>query len=182
MKIVKTNISDVFIIEPKVFKDKRGFFLEAWNKKTFLDNGLDMDFVQDNHSSSVKGTLRGLHYQTQNSQGKLVRVTKGEVFDVAVDLRKNSKTFGQWVGAILSAENQKMFWIPPKFAHGFYVISEVAEFQYKCTNFYDPCSEKCIKWDDKALAIAWPIENNLKPIVSDKDFKGLSFQEADVFE
>lgn len=181
MKLIKTDINDVYIIEPKVFEDKRGFFLETWNKKSFSKLGLEIDFVQDNHSASVKGTLRGLHYQTEHTQGKLVRVTQGEVFDVAVDLRSNSETFGKYVGVLLSAENKKMFWVPPKFAHGFYVVSEKAEFQYKCTDFYDPNSEQCIAWDDSDLAIDWPIENNVDPIVSEKDAKGSTFKETIVF-
>ncbi|HAE38210.1 MAG TPA: dTDP-4-dehydrorhamnose 3,5-epimerase, partial [Candidatus Riflebacteria bacterium] len=147
MKISPTGIPDVLLIEPQVFGDQRGFFMETWNRKKFAAAGLDFDFVQDNHSSSIKGTLRGLHYQISNPQGKLVRVTAGEVFDVAVDLRKGSPTFGRWEGTILSAENQRLFWVPPGFAHGFLVLSETAEFQYKCTDYYNPASERCIIWN-----------------------------------
>lgn len=181
MKIVPTAIPDALIIEPQVFGDHRGFFMETWNRKKFREAGLNFDFVQDNHSSSVKGTLRGLHYQTVNTQGKLVRVTAGKVFDVAVDIRRSSPTFGKWVGEILSAENRKMFWVPPGFAHGFLVLSDIAEFQYKCTDFYNPAHEKCIVWNDPQLNIAWPLENGLQPILSEKDKAGRAFAEAEVF-
>lgn len=181
MKIIPTAIPGALVIEPQVFGDQRGFFMETWNRKKFREAGLDFDFVQDNHSSSVKGTLRGLHYQTVNTQGKLVRVTAGKVFDVAVDIRRSSPTFGKWVGEILSAENRKMFWVPPGFAHGFLVLSDVAEFQYKCTDFYNPAHEKCIVWNDPQLNIAWPLENGLQPILSEKDKAGRSFAEVEVF-
>ncbi|GAB1353729.1 dTDP-4-dehydrorhamnose 3,5-epimerase [Erysipelotrichia bacterium] len=181
MKIAPTAIPDALIIEPQVFGDHRGFFMETWSRKKFQEAGLNFDFVQDNHSSSVKGTLRGLHYQTVNTQVKLVRVTAGKVFDVAVDIRRSSPTFGKWVGEILSAENRKMFWVPPGFAHGFLVLSDVAEFQYKCTDFYNPAHEKCIVWNDPRLNIAWPLENGLQPILSEKDKAGRSFAEVEVF-
>lgn len=181
MKVVPTAIPDVLIIEPQVFGDHRGFFMETWSRKKFQEAGLNFDFVQDNHSSSVKGTLRGLHYQTVNTQGKLVRVTVGKVFDVAVDIRRSSPTFGKWAGEILSAENRKMFWVPPGFAHGFLVLSDIAEFQYKCTDFYNPAHEKCIVWNDPQLNIAWPLESGQQLILSEKDKAGRSFVEAEVF-
>lgn len=180
MDIENLSIPEVMLITPKVFCDERGFFMETWNKKALAEQGFDFDFVQDNHSKSVKGTLRGLHYQMQHTQGKLVRVTQGKVFDVAVDLRKNSPTFGKWVGAVLSDENKQMLWIPPKFAHGFYVISDTAEFQYKCTDYYDPTSERSILWNDTTIGIKWPLENK-EPLLSPKDKNGKLFAEADVF-
>jgi len=181
MKVIPTAIPDALIIEPQVFGDPRGFFMETWNRKKFQEAGLNFDFVQDNHSSSVKGTLRGLHYQTVNTQGKLVRVTVGKVFDVAVDLRRSSPTFGKWIGDILSAENRKMFWVPPGFAHGFLVLSDIAEFQYKCTDFYNPAHEKCIIWNDPQLNIAWPLEPGMQLILSEKDKAGRTFADAEVF-
>lgn len=181
MKIFPTRIPEVMIIEPQVFGDHRGFFMETWNRRKFKEAGLDLDFVQDNHSSSVKGTLRGLHYQTINPQGKLVRVTVGEVFDVAIDIRRSSLTFGQWVGEILSANNQRMFWVPPGFAHGFLVLSDMAEFQYKCTDYYNPTHEKCIIWNDNQLNISWPLAD-FKPILSEKDKLGREFKNAEVFD
>ncbi|EKO3395510.1 dTDP-4-dehydrorhamnose 3,5-epimerase [Vibrio fluvialis] len=181
MKVIDTNIPEVKIIEPTVFGDERGFFMETWNQKEFDERvtGKLTCFVQDNHSKSKKGILRGLHYQTKNTQGKLVRVVQGEVFDVAVDLRKQSSTFGQWVGVYLSAENKRQLWVPEGFAHGFYVTSEEAEFVYKCTNYYDPASEVSIKWDDEHLNIAWPITT--PPLLSGKDMSGVSFKNAQVF-
>ncbi|EHZ2745663.1 dTDP-4-dehydrorhamnose 3,5-epimerase [Vibrio vulnificus] len=169
MKVIDTKIPDVKIIEPTVFGDERGFFMETWNQKQFeeLVTGKPTQFVQDNHSKSKKGILRGLHYQTENTQGKLVRVVSGEVFDVAVDIRKGSATFGQWVGVYLSAENKRQLWIPEGFAHGFYVTSNEAEFVYKCTNYYHPQSEKSILWNDSGLSITWPIE--AQPQLSEKD-------------
>jgi len=173
MKIIETNIPDVKIIEPAVFGDERGFFMETWNQAKFeeLVTGKSTKFVQDNHSKSKKGILRGLHYQTENTQGKLVRVVSGEVFDVAVDIRKDSSTFGQWVGVYLSAENKRQLWVPEGFAHGFYVTSETAEFVYKCTNYYDPTSEVSILWNDNEIAIEWPLtESEIKHIqLSEKD-------------
>ena len=181
MQLTATIIPDVLIIEPKVFGDERGFFYESFNKKNFVEaTGVNAEFVQDNHSKSSKGVLRGLHYQIKQPQGKLVRVSYGEVFDVAVDLRKSSATFGQWGGAILSAENKRQLWIPPGFAHGYVVLSDTAEFLYKTTDYYAPEYERCIRWDDDDLSIDWQFSG--KPLVSDKDAKGLSFKEADLFE
>lgn len=176
MKVINTKISDVKIIEPTVFGDERGFFMETWQQKKFeeLVTGKPTTFVQDNHSKSKQGILRGLHYQTENTQGKLVRVISGEVFDVAVDIRKNSPTFGQWVGEYLSAENQRQLWVPEGFAHGFYVTSEEAELVYKCTDYYNPIAEYSINWDDRTLNIIWPVKS--KPILSSKDEFGLSMK------
>lgn len=176
MKIIETDIPDVKIIEPAVFGDERGFFMETWNQNTFeeLVTGKPTQFVQDNHSKSKKGILRGLHYQTENTQGKLVRVVSGEVFDVAVDIRKESPTFGKWIGVYLSAENKRQLWIPEGFAHGFYVTSDEAEFVYKCTDFYNPQAEKSILWNDPILDIHWPLDNN--PILSNKDAVGIDYQ------
>jgi len=179
MRVSATKIPDVKLIEPDVFGDERGFFIETWQRKKFAEAGIDYDFVQDNHSRSVQGTLRGLHYQIQQPQGKLVRVLMGEVYDVAVDIRRDSPTFGQWVGEYLSAENKRMLWIPPGFAHGFYVTSDMADFLYKCTDYYSPEHERCIRWDDSQLIIDWPLKG--EPIVSEKDRQGLSFTEADCF-
>ncbi|OQX05738.1 MAG: dTDP-4-dehydrorhamnose 3,5-epimerase [Thiothrix lacustris] len=181
MKIIPTNIPDVLILEPQVFGDARGFFLETWNSKTFADAGLDLNFVQDNHSRSGQGILRGMHYQIQNPQGKLVRVTSGKVFDVAVDLRQSSPTFGQWAGAELSAENYRMLWVPPGFAHGFYVMSESADFLYKCTDFYAPAYDRSLRWDDPTVGIKWPLVNGAQPTISAKDEAGKNWQEADKF-
>ncbi|SEA56325.1 MAG: dTDP-4-dehydrorhamnose 3,5-epimerase [Candidatus Thiothrix putei] len=181
MKIIPTNIPDVLILEPQVFGDARGFFLETWNSKTFADAGLDLNFVQDNHSRSGQGILRGMHYQIQNPQGKLVRVTSGKVFDVAVDLRQSSPTFGQWAGAELSADNHRMLWVPPGFAHGFYVMSESADFLYKCTDFYAPAYDRSLRWDDPTVGIEWPLINGTQPTISAKDEAGKSWQEADKF-
>ena len=177
MKFTPTSIPDVILIEPKVFGDARGFFMESWERRKFAEAGIDVDFVQDNHSRSVKGTLRGLHYQLPpHPQGKLVRVTVGEVFDVALDIRKGSPTFGQSVGETLSADNRRQLWIPPGFAHGFLVTSDVAEFQYRCTDFYAPDYEASIRWDDADLGIDWPIEG--KPLLSEKDASAPSFASA----
>jgi dTDP-4-dehydrorhamnose 3,5-epimerase len=171
MKVTPTCIPDVLLIEPKVFGDDRGFFFESYNQKAFREaTGLNVSFVQDNHSKSAKNVLRGLHYQIEQPQGKLVRVTQGEVFDVAVDIRKGSKTYGQWVGLILSAENKKQLWIPPGFAHGFLTLSETAEFLYKTTDYYSPEHERCIVWNDSDLAIEWPLQD--LPLVSGKDAMG----------
>ncbi|WOB82034.1 dTDP-4-dehydrorhamnose 3,5-epimerase [Providencia sp. PROV114] len=174
MKIIPTEIPDVLIIEPKVFEDKRGFFFESFNQKQFDEAvGYPVTFVQDNHSKSIKGVLRGLHYQEEPyAQGKLVRCIAGEVFDVAVDIRENSPTFGKWVGVNLSAENKRQLWIPEGFAHGFLVLSETAEFNYKTTNYYNPNSEKCIKWNDDNLNINWLVQN---VIISEKDRNGTHF-------
>jgi len=181
MKIIPTNIPDVLILEPQVFGDARGFFLETWNSKTFADAGLNLNFVQDNHSRSGQGILRGMHYQIQNPQGKLVRVTSGKVFDVAVDLRQSSPTFGQWACAELSADNHRMMWVPPGFAHGFYVMSESADFLYKCTDFYAPAYDRSLRWDDPTVGIEWPLINGTQPTISAKDEAGKSWQEADKF-
>ncbi|MDO6405261.1 dTDP-4-dehydrorhamnose 3,5-epimerase [Pantoea phytobeneficialis] len=167
MKIIDTKIADVKIIEPKIFGDERGFFLETYQKERYLSAlNINGDFVQDNHSRSSKGVLRGLHFQRENPQGKLVRVVRGEVFDVAVDIRPDSPTFKQWVGVYLSEENKTQFWIPPGLAHGFVVVSEFADFEYKCTNYYDPTSEGCLLWNDPAVGIEWPID---APLLSEKD-------------
>ena len=180
MKVTPTAIPDVLIIEPKVFGDARGFFYESFNQKAFNEaTGTDYQFVQDNHSRSTKGVLRGLHYQIQQPQGKLVRVVRGAVFDVAVDIRKSSPTFGKWVGVELSEENHKQLWVPPGFAHGFLVTSESAEFLYKTTDYYAPEYERCIVWDDAALAIDWRYQG--APNLSAKDAQGLSLAQADVF-
>ncbi len=180
MNIIPTEISDVLIIEPRVFEDQRGFFFESYNKKAFQEKtGLDVQFVQDNHSRSAQNVLRGLHYQIQQPQGKLVRVVAGEIFDVVVDLRKSSPTFGQWVGSLLSAKNKQQLWVPVGFAHGFCVVSDFAEVQYKTTDYYAPQHERCVIWNDPDLAIAWPLEET--PIVSAKDQAGTPFKEAEVF-
>lgn len=181
MNVIETKIPDVKIIEPKVFGDERGFFMETWNERAFREAGIDATFVQDNHSRSVMNTLRGLHYQIEQPQGKLVRVTAGEVFDVAVDLRTGSPTFGQWVGELLSADNKRMFWVPPGFAHGFLVTSEIADFQYKCTDFYAPRQERSIHWADKYLDINWPLVNGAMPLTSSKDEDGLPFASSDYY-
>lgn len=180
MNFVKTAIPEVIILEPKVFGDDRGFFFESYNQRKFQDaTGWAPNFVQDNHSRSAKDVLRGLHYQIIQPQGKLVRVTAGEVFDVAVDIRKSSATFGQWVGAHLSAENKHQMWVPPGFAHGFLVLSEYAEFLYKTTDFYAPEHERCIAWNDPVIAIDWPL--TAEPMLSGKDKLGASLHAAEVF-
>lgn len=177
MKVFETEIPDVKIIEPAVFGDERGFFMETWNQKTFEEKvvGKPIQFVQDNHSKSNKGILRGLHYQAENTQGKLVRVVSGEVFDVAVDIRKDSPTFGKWVGVYLSAENKRQLWIPEGFAHGFYVTSESAEFVYKCTNYYHPASEISIAWNDENIGIQWPLSS--APTLSNKDLNAVTLSD-----
>lgn len=180
MKIRYTDIPDVLIIEPQVFGDERGFFFESYNQKTLLEKaGISEHFVQDNHSRSAKNVLRGLHYQIQQPQGKLVRVVEGSVFDVAVDLRKSSKTFGKWVGVHLSAKNKQQLWIPAGFAHGFLVLSDYAEFLYKTTEFYAPQHERCIIWNDPDLKITWSLQE--EPVLSAKDKAGKFFQEAEVY-
>lgn len=176
MKVIDTKIADVKIIQPKVFGDERGFFLETFEKKRYQEMlNIDYDFVQDNHSRSSHGVLRGLHFQTKHAQGKLVRVVRGEVFDVAVDIRKDSPTYGQWEGVILSEENKTQFWIPPGLAHGFVVLSDIADFEYKCTDYYTPGFEGCLAWNDPDIGIDWPID--FTPILSDKDLKGNLFKE-----
>lgn len=180
MNIIDTPLPGVKLIEPRVFGDARGFFLESWNAKSFADAGLDLAFVQDNHSRSARGVLRGLHYQLSNPQGKLVRVTQGAVFDVAVDIRRSSPHFGRWVGYELSAENHRMFWIPPGFAHGFLVLSETADFLYKCTSLYDPPSDRGIRWNDPAIAIQWPGLTG-EPLLSAKDAAAPLLADAETF-
>ena len=180
MNIIPTAIPDVLIIEPKVFQDERGFFLESYQKKQFKEAGIDVDFVQDNHSKSCRGTLRGLHYQIQQPQGKLVRAIAGEIFDVVVDLRKHSHTFGQWVGDYLSAENKRILWVPAGFAHGFFVTSQEAEVLYKASDYYAPQWERCLLWKDPTIGIPWPIKDTY-PILSAKDSQGKLFVEAELF-
>lgn len=180
MNIIPTVIPDVLVIEPKVFGDARGFFFESFNQRAFNQVvGEDVQFVQDNHSRSSRGVLRGLHYQIKQPQGKLVRVVRGSVFDVAVDLRKNSTTFGQWVGAELSEENRRQMWVPTGFAHGFLVTSESADFLYKTTDYYAPEHERCIAWDDPAIGIRWPLD--VDPQLSAKDQQGLLLVQAEVY-
>jgi len=180
MNVTRLAIPDVLLIEPKVFGDDRGFFFESFNEARFADTaGATVRFVQDNHSRSARGVLRGLHYQIRQPQGKLVRVIAGEVFDVAVDIRKDSPTFGRWVGAVLSAENKRQMWIPEGFAHGFLVTSESAEFLYKTTDYWAPEHERCIAWNDSAIGITWPLDG--APVLSEKDRRGVVLAEAEVF-
>jgi len=182
MKATPTVIPDVLVIEPKVFGDARGFFFESFNQKAFNEAvGQHVDFVQDNHSRSVKGVLRGLHYQVQQPQGKLVRVVSGAVFDVAVDIRRSSATFGKWVGVELSESNHKQLWVPAGFAHGFLVLSETADFLYKTTDYYAPTHERCIRWDDASIGIDWP-DTGARPALSAKDGAGADFDAAEVFQ
>lgn len=181
MKALVTEIPDVLLIEPQVFGDSRGFFFESYNQRSFSEKfGGEVNFVQDNHSRSSKNVLRGLHYQIEQAQGKLVRVVSGEIFDVAVDIRKSSPTFGQWVGYVLSAENKQQLWIPAGFAHGFLVVSEMAEVLYKATDYYAPQHERSILWNDADLAIAWPLTAD--PILSAKDIAGKPFKDAEVYQ
>ncbi|WZL73637.1 dTDP-4-dehydrorhamnose 3,5-epimerase [Clostridiaceae bacterium 35-E11] len=177
-KFIATEIEGVYIIEPTVFGDHRGYFMETYNAKDFQEAGLNMTFVQDNQSKSKKGVLRGLHFQYKNPQGKLVKVIKGEVFDVAVDLRKNSRTYGKWIGVILSEENKKQFYIPEGFAHGFLVLSEEAEFAYKCTDFYHPEDEGGILWNDPEIGIEWPLDGIEEILLSEKDKQWKTLQET----
>ncbi len=180
MKVTPTNLPEVMIIEPRVFGDDRGFFYESFNAKKFAElTGIETNFVQDNHSMSAKNVLRGMHYQIQQAQGKLVRVISGEVFDVAVDLRKSSPRFGQWTGVTLSAANQRQLWIPPGFAHGFVVTSDKAEFLYKTTDYWAPEHERCLQWNDPAIGIQWPLED--EPVMSAKDQIGKLLVDAEVF-
>ena len=183
MEVIPTRIPDVKLIKPRVFGDERGFFMETWNARAFAEAGVDNDFVQDNHSRSIRYTLRGLHYQIERPQGKLVRAVKGKVFDVAVDMRKKSKTYGKWVGEVISEYNNYQLWVPPGFAHGFLVLSEYVDFVYKCTDFYSPESERCIRWDDTDLEIEWPIcaKEKSKIIISEKDRNGERFCNADFY-
>lgn len=182
MKVIDTDIADIKIIEPEVFGDARGFFYESFNRRRFYEStGLDLDFVQDNHSKSGRGVLRGLHYQLEQPQGKLVRVVAGRVFDVAVDVRRSSPSFGQWVGSELSAQNYRQMWIPAGFAHGFLVLEDDTEFLYKTTDFYAPEHERTIQWDDADLAIDWPLDG-IEPRQSDKDKSGTPFARAEYFD
>jgi dTDP-4-dehydrorhamnose 3,5-epimerase len=181
MEFEPTAIPDVVLIRPKVFGDPRGFFLESWEERKFANAGLGVRFVQDNHSRSARHILRGLHYQIQQTQGKLVRVVTGTVFDVAVDIRRSSPTFGRWVGVTLSEENQHMLWVPPGFAHGFVVLSESADFLYRVTDFWSPAHERSIRWDDPDLNIAWPLPEGVQPILSQKDVRGVLFRDAECF-
>jgi dTDP-4-dehydrorhamnose 3,5-epimerase len=181
MKVVNTSIPDVKIIEAQVFGDERGFFMETFRASIMDELTGGKPFVQDNHSKSAQGILRGLHYQMQQTQGKLVRVVQGAVFDVAVDMRKDSATFGQWVGEVLSAENKKQLWVPEGFAHGFYVMTESAEFVYKCTDYYAPEFDRSLKWNDPEVGIEWPLVDGKQPLLSEKDESGKSFMEADTF-
>lgn len=180
MNLIETALPGVLILEPKVFGDARGFFLESWNRQTMAERGLDLDFVQDNHSRSARGVLRGLHYQLENPQGKLVRVSHGAVFDVAVDVRRSSPHFGKWVGVELSGENHRMLWIPPGFAHGFVVLSDTADFLYKCTTPYHPASDRSLRWNDPAIGIAWP-DTGGDPLLSAKDAAAPLLAAAEVF-
>jgi len=179
MKVTPTRLPDVLLIEPKVFGDARGFFFESWNEREFEQAGIRARFVQDNHSRSGEGVLRGLHYQLQRPQGKLVRVTTGEIFDVAVDIRRGSPTFGRWEGARLSSESKNMLWIPVGFAHGFFVLSDFAEVIYKTTDFYAPEHERCILWNDPQLGIEWPVSG--APLLSAKDAAGVRLRDAEIF-
>lgn len=181
MDVIATQIPDVLLFKPKVFGDARGFFMETFRTSWFEERNINVNFVQDNHSSSARGVLRGLHYQIQNPQGKLVRVTAGEVYDVAVDLRKSSPTFGKSVGVHLSAENKNIFWVPPGFAHGFLVLSEQAEFNYKCTEYYAPEHDRSLLWNDPALKIEWPLGDILSPVLSAKDQAALPLAQAETF-
>lgn len=182
MKVENTRLKDVFIITPEIFGDDRGFFLESWNSKNFRSAGLDINFVQDNTSRSSKGILRGLHFQLNQPQGKLVKVSRGEVFDVAVDLRRSSPSFGQWFGITLNDINHKMLWIPEGFAHGFCVTSSTADFQYKCTNYYDPDSEFTLAWNDPTVGISWPLPDQKSPTLSGKDRDPLAWSEIPFFD
>ena len=180
MRVIDTKIPDVKLLEPQVFGDERGFFMETFRDEWFKENIANRTFVQENHSKSVRGVLRGLHYQTENTQGKLVRVVSGAVFDVAVDMRESSPTFGQWVGEILSAENKRQLWVPEGFAHGFYVLTDEAEFTYKCTDYYNPKAEHSLIWNDETVGIEWPLEG--EPSLSAKDLSGKVLAEAVKFQ
>ena len=181
MKTIVTDIPDVLIFEPALHGDRRGYFMETWRADLFETAGIGHSFVQDNQSSSHRGVLRGLHYQVKHSQGMLVRVISGSVFDVAVDLRKSSPTFGEWVGAELSADNRRLIWVPPGFGHGFYVLSEQAEFVYKCTDYYAPQHERVLRYDDPDIGIEWPLVPGVETILSEKDLDGVGLAEADLF-
>ncbi len=181
MRIRDTALAEVKLIEPQIFGDARGYFFESWNAKAFREAGIEARFVQDNHSRSRRGVLRGLHYQVSQPQGKLVRVVSGAVFDVAVDLRRSSPGFGRWAGVELSAWNHRMLWLPPGFGHGFYVLSETADFLYKTTDYWAPEHERTIRWDDPTLAIEWPVPAGMPPRVSDQDARGVAFTEAECY-
>jgi len=182
VKFLPTALRDVVLIEPRVHGDERGFFLETWHRERFAQAGIDYEFVQDNHSRSVRGTLRGLHFQRAHVQGKLVRVTSGEVFDVAVDVRRSSPDFGRWAGMRLSAANRRSLWVPPGFAHGFLVLSETADFVYKCTDYYAPEHERTLLWSDSTVSVDWPIPAGIRPVLSAKDQTGRSLSAAEAFE
>jgi len=182
MKFEETPLPGVYLLQPAVFGDPRGFFLESWNRETFREAGFDLDFVQDNHSRSARGILRGMHYQTKHTQGKLVRVSAGEVFDAVVDVRRDSPTLGQWHGVTLSAENHHMLWVPPGFAHGFCVTSDYADFQYKCTDIYHPASEIALAWDDPSVGIEWPLAPGEVPQLSAKDQQGLAWADLPLLD
>jgi dTDP-4-dehydrorhamnose 3,5-epimerase len=182
MEFNRTEIPEVIVVNPQVHEDTRGFFMETYRADQFASAGIDTNFVQDNHSRSIQYTLRGLHYQIRHAQGKLVQVVVGEIFDVAVDLRRSSPTIGRWVGILLSAQNKHQLWVPKGFAHGFYVTSEWAEVIYKTTDYYNRESERCIRWDDPTIGVTWPFVNGITPILSPKDQSGKSFREAELFE
>jgi len=182
VKFTRKDIPEVVVVEPRVFGDDRGYFMETWRESAFAAQGIGPGFVQDNQSASVQWTLRGLHYQIHQPQGKLVRVLRGEVFDVAVDLRRGSPTFGRWVGEVLSGENKRQMWVPAGFAHGFLVLSESAEFVYKCTDYYAPEHERGLRWDDPAVGIEWPLAKGAVPILSPKDAQAPGLDDAEVYE
>jgi dTDP-4-dehydrorhamnose 3,5-epimerase len=181
VEFIPTRIPEVILIKPRVFGDARGFFFETWHERKFADAGIGGHFVQDNHSHSTRYSLRGLHFQIRQPQGKLVRVSRGEVFDVVVDLRRSSPHFGQWVGVLLSDANHHMLWVPPGFAHGYLALSEEIDFLYKCTDFYAPEHERAIRWDDAQLGVQWPLPANVTPLVSDKDARAPSFRDAETY-
>ena len=182
MRFVPTDLPEVVRIVPTVHEDARGYFMETWQARRFHDAGIDLDFVQDNFSESSKGTLRGLHFQIEQAQGKLVRVVSGEVFDVAVDLRRSSPNFGKWVGEMLSADNKHQLWVPPGFAHGFLVLSDTAMFEYKCTDYYAPEFERSVRWDDPEIGINWPLEKGAQPVLSPKDREAPLLRDADTYQ
>lgn len=182
MQFTPLEIRDVVLVTPRVFEDERGFFMESFREDRFIAAGITAEFVQDNHSASSRGVLRGLHYQVQQAQGKLLRCVAGEIFDVAVDLRRSSPTFGRWVSAVLSAQNKQMLWVPPGFAHGFYVMSERAELLYKASDYYAPQHERSLLWNDLALGIPWPLVDGQPPILSKKDAEGTPLSQAETYE
>lgn len=182
MEVIGTPLAEVRLLRPRAFRDERGFFLESWNARTFAALGMDERFVQDNHSRSARGTLRGIHYQAERPQGKLVRVARGRVYDVAVDLRRSSPTFGQWFGTELTEDNHHQLWVPPGFGHGFYVMSDTADFLYKCTEFYDPGLDRSLRWDDPTLAIDWPIPAGETPLLSGKDVAAPLLADAELYD